>query len=92
MRAIPSPWMDVGLTPGVLDGGRVPPISSSGGEISSCVRFLEMAKGLMVVRAVAGIGMGLGAGSVDMMDTTELYRKEFVIICEWTDCEAEKNG
>lgn len=59
--------MAVGLIPGVLDGGRFPPIVSSSGEISSRERFLEVLAGLMVIGAVAGTGMGLGAGFVDMM-------------------------
>ena len=59
--------MAVGLIPGVLDGGRVPPISSSIGDISSRLRFLEVAEGLMVIGGLAGTGLGLEAGSVDMM-------------------------
>ena len=59
--------MAVGLIPGVLDGGRFPPISSSTGDISSRLRFLEVAEGLMVIGALAGTGLGLEAGSVDMM-------------------------
>ena len=63
--------MAVGLTTGVFDGGKVPPIDSSSGEISSCVRFLEVAEGLMVSGAVAGDGLGLGMGSVDMTGTND---------------------
>lgn len=63
--------MAVGLIPGVLDGGRIPPIGSSSGEISSCVRFLEVAEGLMVIGAVAETGMGLDVGSVDITDGNE---------------------
>ena len=59
--------MAVGLIPGVLDGGRFPPISSSSEDISSRLRFLEVVEGLMVMGALAGTGLGLEAGSVDMM-------------------------
>ena len=59
--------MAVGLIPGVLDGGRVPPISSSSGHVSSRLRFLEVAEGLMVIGALARTGLGLEAGSVGMM-------------------------
>ena len=63
--------MAVGLIPGVLDGGSVPPIDSSSGEISSWVRFLQVLEGLMVMGAMAGTRTGLYAGSVDMMDTND---------------------
>ena len=59
--------MAVGLIPGVLDGGRFPPISSSTGDVSSRLRFLEIAEGSMVIGALTGTGLGLEAGSVDMM-------------------------
>lgn len=35
------------------------------------MRFLEVAEGLMVIGAVAGIGIGLGVGSVDMIGTND---------------------
>ena len=66
MRVNSLTYMAVGLIPGVLDGGR---IGSSSGEISSRERFLEVAKGSMVI-GVAGLGMGSGAES-DMMGTKD---------------------
>lgn len=63
--------MAVGLIPGVLDGGSVSPINSSSGEISSRVRFLEVAELLIVMGAEAGTGMVLGAGSFDMIGTND---------------------
>ena len=59
--------MAVGLIAGVLDGGRVPPISSSSEDISLRLRFLEVVVVLTVIGALAGTGLGLEAGSVDMM-------------------------
>lgn len=53
--------MAVGLIPGVLDGGRVPPIDTSSGETSWCERFLELlAGGVIVIGEEAGTGMGSG--------------------------------
>ena len=63
--------MAVGLIAGVLDGGIVPPIDSSSGEISSRVRFLEVAEALMVMGAEAGTGSSFGAGSVDMIGAND---------------------
>lgn len=71
MRGMFSPYFSVGLIPGVLDGGKVPPSVSSSGENSSRLRFLEVAEGLTVIRALDGTGIGLDRGSVDIMGTND---------------------